>query len=239
MIRMGRGSRATEQPNETPQQQQQQQQQYQQQQSQTTSGNYYGYQQQQQQPEAAQAASRGGALTESEGIARDIKEGRLSGFVGAGTVLTGETNFQAMLRIDGHLTGRVISDNGTLIIGSGGQVDADIIVSSATIGGTVNGDIVATEKVELGRTARVLGNIQTPRLVIEDGAIFEGNCSMLKAKEAVEQRAEEARQAQYAATEYAAAAATGSGGNGYEEVVAGSSSSSSSTAEDSSEAAAS
>jgi cytoskeletal protein CcmA (bactofilin family) len=186
---MGRGSK-TEQPNETPQ--------YQQQQQPTTSGNVYGYQQQ----EAAQAASSRGAMTESESIARDIKEGRLSGYVGAGTNLTGETNFQAMLRIDGHLTGRVISDNGTLIVGSGGQVDADIIVSAATIGGTVNGDIVATEKVELGRTARVIGNIQTPRLMIEDGAIFEGNCSMLKAKESSEKRAEEARQAQYA-VEYA------------------------------------
>jgi cytoskeletal protein CcmA (bactofilin family) len=223
---MGRGSRATEQSNETPQQQQQQQYQ-QQQQAQTTSGNYYGYQQQQ--PEAVQASSRG-ALTESEGIARDIKEGRLSGFVGAGTVLTGETNFQAMLRIDGHLTGRVISDNGTLIIGSGGQVDADIIVSSATIGGTVNGDIVATEKVELGRTAHVIGNIQTPRLVIEDGAIFEGNCSMLKAKEAVERRAEEARRAQYAVSESPATETTDGSSSSYEEVVA---------AETSSEAAAS
>jgi cytoskeletal protein CcmA (bactofilin family) len=187
---MGRSSK-TEQTNETPQYQPQQQQQ---QQQPTTSGNVYGYQQ-----EAAQPQSSRGAMTESESIARDIKEGRLSGFVGAGTVLTGETNFQAMLRVDGHLTGRVISDNGTLIIGSGGQVDADILVSSATVGGTVNGDIVATEKVELGRTARVIGNIQTPRLMIEDGAIFEGSCTMLKAKESAEKRAEEARQAQYAA----------------------------------------
>ncbi|HEY0049384.1 MAG TPA: polymer-forming cytoskeletal protein [Pyrinomonadaceae bacterium] len=209
MIRMGRSSK-TEQSNETPQYQQQQQ---------TTSGNVYGYQQ-----ETAPPPSSRGAMTESESIARDIKEGRLSGFVGAGTVLTGETNFQAMLRIDGHLTGRVISDNGTLIIGSGGQVDADILVSSATIGGTVNGDIVATEKVELGRTARVIGNIQTPRLMIEDGAIFEGNCSMLKAKESAERRVEEARQAQYAVDEYQVETTAG-----YEEV----------TAEQSTEAAAS
>jgi cytoskeletal protein CcmA (bactofilin family) len=186
MIRMGRGSK-TEQSNETPQYQQQQP---------TISGNAYGYQQEAVQPQ------RAAAMTESESIARDIKEGRLSGFVGAGTNLTGETNFQAMLRVDGHLTGRVISDNGTLIVGAGGQVDADIIVSSATIGGTVNGDIIASEKVELGRTARVIGNIQTPRLMIEDGAIFEGSCTMLKAKELSEKRAEEARQAQYAVNEY-------------------------------------
>ena len=134
-----------------------------------------------------------GAISESESIGRDIKEGRLSGFVGYGTVLTGETSFQAMLRVDGHLTGRVTSENGTLIVGSNGRVDANIMVLAASINGTINGDIIALERVELGRTAHVVGNIQTPRLVIEDAALFEGNCSMLKAKEALEQRAAQAK----------------------------------------------
>lgn len=128
------------------------------------------------------------AVTESESLARDIKEGRLSGFVGSGTVLTGETTFQSMLRIDGHLTGRIASEDGTLIIGSTGQVDANILVAAAMINGTVNGDVVATERLELGRTARVKGNIQSPRLVIEDGAILEGSCSMINAKENLEKR---------------------------------------------------
>jgi cytoskeletal protein CcmA (bactofilin family) len=138
---------------------------------------------------SSNAANR--AMSESESMARDIKEGRLSGFVGYGTKLTGETQFQAMLRIDGHLTGTVASETGTLIIGSSGQVDADISVSAALINGTVNGDIIATDRLELGRTARVMGNIQTPRLTIEDGAILEGGCSMIKAKEAVEKRKNE------------------------------------------------
>ena len=132
------------------------------------------------------------AVSESESMARDIKEGRLSGFIGNGTILTGETNFQAMLRIDGHLTGRVVSESGTLIVGSTGRVDANILVAAAMINGTVNGDIVATERLELGRTAHVVGNIQTPRLVMEDGAVLEGGCSMLKAKENLERRIAEA-----------------------------------------------
>ena len=127
-------------------------------------------------------------MTESEAMARDIKEGRLSGFVGSGTVLTGETNFQAMLRVDGHLTGSITSKDGTLIIGSTGQVDANIKVAAAVVNGTVNGDIIATGRLELGRTARVAGNIQTPRLVIEDGAILEGSCSMIQAQENLEKR---------------------------------------------------
>ena len=132
------------------------------------------------------------AISESETMARDIKEGRLSGFVGSGTTLTGETGFQAMLRVDGHLTGKVSSEKGTLIIGMGGQVDANIEVAEALVSGMVNGDIIATERLQLGRTARVVGDIQTPRLTIEDGAILEGSCTMLKAKESMEKRKLEA-----------------------------------------------
>ena len=134
------------------------------------------------------------AVSESESMARDIKEGKLSGFVGAGTVLTGETNFQSMLRVDGHLTGKVSSQEGTLIIGSTGQVDADISVATAIVNGTVNGDIIASEKLELGRTAKLVGNISAPRLVVADGAILEGSCSMVQSSETREARIEEQRQ---------------------------------------------
>jgi len=127
------------------------------------------------------------AISESDSMARDIKEGRLSGFVGHGTTLTGETQFQAMLRVDGHLIGTVSSETGTLIIGTNGKVEANILVAAAIINGSVHGDIVATEKLQLGRTARVLGNIQSPRLIVEEGAILEGTCSMLKARETQEE----------------------------------------------------
>jgi len=132
------------------------------------------------------------AVSESESMARDIKEGRLSGFIGSGTVLTGETTFHAMLRVDGHLTGSVASESGTLIVGSTGRVDANILVAAAMINGTVNGDIIVSERLELGRTARIVGNIQAPRLVIEDGAILEGSCSMVNARESLEKRLAEA-----------------------------------------------
>ncbi len=137
----------------------------------------------------AQTSTGSRAISESDSMARDIKEGRLSGFVGHGTTLTGETQFHAMLRVDGHLIGTVTSESGTLIIGTNGQVDANIAVAAAMINGTVNGDIVASEKLQLGRTARVLGNIHSPRLIVEEGAILEGSCSMLKARETQEEEA--------------------------------------------------
>lgn len=135
-----------------------------------------------QQTQTADPASASRAMSESESLARDIKEGILSGYVGNGTVLTGEASFKAMLRVDGHLSGSVSSEGGTLLVGNNGQVDADIKVAIATIHGTVNGDIVASQRLELGRAAKVNGNIQTPSLVIEQGAIFEGSCRMIQLK---------------------------------------------------------
>lgn len=129
------------------------------------------------------------AVTESESLARDIKEGTLTGFVGNGTSLTGEASFKGMLRVDGHLSGRVSSSDGTLIVSTNGQVDANVEVAVAQIFGTVNGDIIASKRIELGRVAKVTGNITTPALVIENGALFEGSCKMAQIKEASDKQA--------------------------------------------------
>ena len=134
-------------------------------------------------PEAATTTK---ALTESETIAREIKDGSLSGFVGSGTIITGEASFKSMLRVDGRFSGRITSTGGALIVGAGGQVDANIEVSVATIHGIVNGDIIASDRIELGRAAKLNGNIQTPSLMIEQGAVFEGSCKMTQAKAAAE-----------------------------------------------------
>jgi cytoskeletal protein CcmA (bactofilin family) len=130
--------------------------------------------------EYAPASASPKAMTESETLAREIKEGNLSGFVGSGTVVTGEANFKAMMRVDGHLSGRVNSTSGTLIVGANGKVDANIEVAVAIVHGTVNGDIIATQRLELGRAAKLNGNIQTASLMIEPGALFEGTCKMIK-----------------------------------------------------------
>ncbi|HKP82061.1 MAG TPA: hypothetical protein VJT69_08585, partial [Pyrinomonadaceae bacterium] len=79
----------------------------------STAKTYPSYQQPANNTEARPAAvdatpsSGSRAMTESETLAKDIKEGTLSGFVGGGTVVTGEANFKAMMRVDGHLSGRV------------------------------------------------------------------------------------------------------------------------------------
>jgi cytoskeletal protein CcmA (bactofilin family) len=142
--------------------------------------------------DVANSSTTSRPVTEAESLARSIKDGALSGFVGNGTVLTGETSFKSMLRIDGQLTGKINSEAGTLIVGNQGLVEADVQVAIATIHGTVNGDIVATQRLELGRTARVTGNVTTPSLMIEQGAMFEGSCKMSEARSDAEKREREA-----------------------------------------------
>jgi cytoskeletal protein CcmA (bactofilin family) len=148
---------------------------------------YAPYQSAEQKAPEASSAQR--ALSESETIAREIKDGTLSGFVGSGTAITGEATFKSLLRIDGKFSGRIASPTGTLIVGAGGVVDANIEVSIATIQGTVNGDIIATQRIELGRAGKLNGNIQTPSLMIEQGAVFEGSCKMIQQKAAAEKPA--------------------------------------------------
>src|SRR5438270_4615677 len=128
------------------------------------------------------------AVTESESLARDIKEGTLTGFVGNGTTLTGEASFRGMLRVDGTLSGNVRSEDGTLIVSTNGRVEANVEVAVAQIFGTVQGDIIASKRIEMGRVAKVTGNIKTPALVIENGAIFEGSCLMVQLKEQFEKQ---------------------------------------------------
>ncbi len=98
--------------------------------------------------------------------------------------LDGELSFKDMLRINGHVAGKVFSPKGTLIIDESAIVDAFIDVGVVIISGTVNGEIVGRERVELGLGAVINGNISTPKLSIRPGATFQGDCRMLKAESA-------------------------------------------------------
>jgi cytoskeletal protein CcmA (bactofilin family) len=99
------------------------------------------------------------------------------GFVGDVVNFTGEVCFKSMLRIDGHFSGNVTSEDGTLIVSTGAEVTKAVIkVAVAKINGTVEGDILVSEKLVLGRTANVKGIVRAPALVVEEGAQLNGSC---------------------------------------------------------------
>ena len=96
--------------------------------------------------------------------------------------LSGEISFRDMLRVNGYIAGTVYSKAGTLFVDNSARVDANIEVATAIISGTVHGDIVAHERVELGPSAKIYGNIWTRSIAIKDGAIFDGVCTMIDEK---------------------------------------------------------
>lgn len=100
------------------------------------------------------------------------------GILSEGTEIDGEVRFADELRVDGKITGRVQSERGRLLVGETGHVEAEVYVAVASISGTMSGTLVAATKVEIHATGRFYGNIHAPALIIEEGAVFEGNCEM-------------------------------------------------------------
>ena len=90
-----------------------------------------------------------------------------------------EFRFEGTLRLDGHVKGLVHSLTGTLILSRDAELESDIVVGTAIIDGCLRGDIQATERVELLSRARVMGNISSPALAIQPGAVFDGECHFL------------------------------------------------------------
>ena len=109
-----------------------------------------------------------------------VKQRPRGGPIASVPELDGELSFKGMLRINGHIAGKVTSENGTLIVDPSARVDADVEVGVAVISGSVNGDVIAHERVELGSEAIINGNISTRALKMKPGAVFQGDCRMLK-----------------------------------------------------------
>jgi cytoskeletal protein CcmA (bactofilin family) len=101
----------------------------------------------------------------------------LNGFLDTGSRITGELRFEQAFRIDGALDGKVVSE-GELVVGEQGLVEGEIEVGTLYVSGTVRAKARAQRRIEITSTGRVYGEISTPALVIEEGALLQGHCSM-------------------------------------------------------------
>lgn len=120
-------------------------------------------------------------ISEIESVLSPIQAaqaGDMTCFVGSGANFSGEMVFEGVMHLDGLFSGLIASPAGTLMVSVGSEIDASIEVAVAQIHGTVRGDISAKERVVLKPTAIVMADIETPLLLIEDGAVFEGRCRM-------------------------------------------------------------
>jgi cytoskeletal protein CcmA (bactofilin family) len=98
-------------------------------------------------------------------------------FLGKGAEFTGKLMFDGSVRIDGDFKGTILG-SGTLVIGEGAEIEADIRVDAVMISGDVRGRIDVKKQIRIYSTGKVLGDLNTPVFSIEEGAFFEGTCHM-------------------------------------------------------------
>lgn len=110
-------------------------------------------------------------------IGKKNPEVKISSLIGKGCEVSGDFSAQGSARIDGKVDGNV-TVVGSLIVGAGGIINGNISAESVLIGGEVYGSVTAPEKAELTATAKVLGDIATKVIVIDEHAVFQGKCDM-------------------------------------------------------------
>lgn len=108
----------------------------------------------------------------------ELKE-EVKAFLGEGTEFNGLLSFEGTVRIDGKFEGEVVSKD-TLILGESAVMNAEVSVGIIIVRGKIAGNIVASKKIEIRSDGEVIGNIKTPLLFVEEGAILDGKCEMIR-----------------------------------------------------------
>ena len=110
---------------------------------------------------------------------KDMKknDAEIKAYMGEDTVFNGLLNYSGTVRIDGKFEGQVITED-TLIIGETGHLTAEISAGTVICMGYVEGNLMASQKIEIHSTSKVVGNIKSPALNIELGGVFDGTCDM-------------------------------------------------------------
>jgi cytoskeletal protein CcmA (bactofilin family) len=122
-------------------------------------------------------------IPKEAGLMAALAENEFQSRIGKGTKFSGKINFKAPAKIEGEAEGEITGDE--IVIGQGAVVTARISASRITVAGSVSGEIIARERIELLATANIRCNITTPSLVLNEGAKFEGDCKMPREKPAV------------------------------------------------------
>jgi len=102
--------------------------------------------------------------------------------IGKSVSIKGEVSGSEDLYVDGQLEGSVKLDGNSLTIGPNGRVHANVVAKNVTVGGQLDGNILASERTEMRKSAVVNGDVQTRRIAIEEGAYFKGRLEILPDK---------------------------------------------------------
>lgn len=111
----------------------------------------------------------------------------ISSILGNDCKFTGDADAKGTIRVDGEFDGKISSAD-SVIVGKGGIVKGEIHAAHTVVSGTVEGNIFAKKKVELESGSRLIGDVESMSLVIEDGVFFEGRSKMRKEGEGFVQK---------------------------------------------------
>lgn len=111
------------------------------------------------------------------GKKRNEPDHDVKAFLGNGTEFSGKLVFSGSVRIDGSFKGDIMG-GGLLISGEGSRIEGNIMVDNIVISGEVFGNLEAKDKVEIDSKGRLFGDMISGALIIQEGAVFEGNCRM-------------------------------------------------------------
>ncbi len=120
-------------------------------------------------------------------LGKQTRENDLTMFLGGESQILGELIFTGQARLDGRFQGNIRGD-GTLFIGPNAKVEALVNAATVIISGELVGDVVVTKRLELKSPGRLKGNITAPLVVMDEGVVFEGHCSMTTDQELDENR---------------------------------------------------
>jgi len=121
-------------------------------------------------PEAPAAPSPASAPSPSPAPGGDLLLGR-------GARFEGKLTFEGVVRIDARFIGTIVT-NDVLVVGEGARIDADVTCGTVVVHGEVNGNVKAKTAVEIRHTGKLRGDLETPSLAVEKGALFHGASKM-------------------------------------------------------------
>lgn len=96
-----------------------------------------------------------------------------------GTTITGDIKTEGNIRVDGMMEGSIVA-KGKVVIGETGKVSGNIFCADATVEGKIDGNVEISKLLIIKSKATIIGNIQTEKIVVEEGAVFNGKISMGK-----------------------------------------------------------
>jgi cytoskeletal protein CcmA (bactofilin family) len=105
-------------------------------------------------------------------------ERRQVAWIGQSVSIEGRITSKQDIRIDGHVQGTIEAGEHELVLGAGAELKGDVNARSVLVGGKLEGNVMTTDRIQVQSTGVLLGDVVTPRLIIQDGGLLRGKADV-------------------------------------------------------------